>query len=55
MPFTGLPAGGAFARGFDSVIGGVAYQVSQRLGQRVQNAFIEIRVLAGDFETQFLC
>ena len=36
------------------MIGGVANQMSQRFGERVENAFIEICVLARDFECDFL-
>ena len=44
----------AFGGRFDAVIGGVADKVSERFGKSVENAFVEIGVLPGDFEADFL-
>ena len=39
---------------FDAVVGGVADQVRQRIGERVENALVEVGVLSGDFERDVL-
>ena len=40
----------ALGGGFDAVVGGVANQMNERLGKRIENAFIQIGGLAGDFD-----
>src|ERR1700726_3502357 len=46
-----LICGDALLGIFHAVIDGIAHEVHQRLGKRIENAFIEIRVLAGEFES----
>src|SRR5215469_558917 len=49
-----LFSGDALRRRLDSVIGGIAYDVRERLGERVEDAFVEVRILAGDLESNIL-
>ena len=50
----GLAGGDAFFGVLDAVVDGVANEVHQRLGERVENALVEISVLAGEFESHVL-
>ena len=50
----GFSGSGAFGGGFDAVVGGIADQMRERLGERVQNAFVEIGVLPGNFQGDIL-
>ena len=50
MPRAGLPAAWRSSGVFDAVVGGVANHVGERLAERVENAFVEIGVLSGDFD-----
>ncbi len=47
----GFAGGDAVFGAFDAVIDGVAHDVHQRLGERVENALVEIGVLAGEVES----
>ena len=50
----GFAGSDAFIGRFDSVIHGVANQMGQRFSQRVKNALVEIRVLAGELKHDVL-
>ncbi len=50
----GFSCGGAFGGRFDAVVGRIADQMRERLGECVQNAFIEIGVLPGNFQGDIL-
>src|ERR1700722_11863223 len=47
----GFAGGDAIFGAFDAVIDGVAHDVHQRLGERIENALVEIGVLAGEVES----
>ncbi len=51
---SGLSSAKALVGGLDAVINGVADEVSERLGERVQDAFVEVGVFSGNFESDVL-
>ena len=50
----GLARGEAFVGGLDAVVDGVAHEMHQRLAERIENAFVEISVLAGNVQGHVL-